>query len=507
MELGTARVIQTHKNLLHIVKLDSYERTIDRISESLDTLTNFDELKDSINITKIKLQNVKQKLKTLKPNIRNKRGLVNGLGSFIKIITGNMDARDADRLNKEIDGLKQSQINFNTDLNKQILINHKMIERFENITDHINNQQHSIIGYLKNYQSQFGNKIKLNRDITRHMQYLNQINYNIDLLTNHLSDIAEAIILARLKIISKQILNEEEMVEIYNSLKIQIIDIKSDEQIYEMLELQAYYMKTDIIFNIKIPILSQESYYMAHIIPLPINNTKTLHTKPFIIHNQRKIQYFDEACRKMGKTFYCEESLYQEEIKDSHCIGNLLQHKPAECRLIEGTHISDILQPEPNYVLLVNVPVTEINSSCEVKNLKINGTKLIHFENCSLEINNIIYEDHLSSHWDEIYIYPLVPTEINYTLTTMDVKLQDLQTYHFGNQQSIEILKMNTTQSNDLLIKIILANGIVTSLVIAYLLNKKIRERNNQRRQKTIQHPGSTNHDTPAEAPEDVASH
>lgn len=303
MELGMARVIQTHKNLLHIVKLDSYERTIDRISESLDTLTNFDELKDSINITKIKLQNVKQKLKTLKPNIRNKRGLVNGLGSFIKIITGNMDARDADRLNKEIDSLKQSQINFNTDLNKQILINHKMIERFENITDHINNQQHSIIGYLKNYQSQFGNKIKLNRDITRHMQYLNQINYNIDLLTNHLSDIAEAIILARLKIISKQILNEEEIVEIYNSLKIQIIDIKSDEQIYEMLELQAYYMKTDIIFNIKIPILSQESYYMAHIIPLPINNTKTLHTKPFIIHNQRKIQYFDEACRKMGKTF------------------------------------------------------------------------------------------------------------------------------------------------------------------------------------------------------------
>lgn len=297
------------------------------------------------------------------------------------------------------------------------------------------------------------------------------------------------------------------MVEIYNSLKIQIIDIKSDEQIYEMLELQAYYMKTDIIFNIKIPILSQESYYMAHIIPLPINNTKTLHTKPFIIHNQRKIQYFDEACRKMGKTFYCEESLYQEEIKDSHCIGNLLQHKPAECRLIEGTHISDILQPEPNYVLLVNVPVTEINSSCEVENLKINGTKLIHFENCSLEINNITYEDHLSSHWDEIYIYPLVPTEVNYTLTTMDVKLQDLQTYHFGNQQSIEILKMNTTQSNDLLIKIIIANGVVTSLVIAHLLNKKIRERNNQRRQKTIQHPGSTNHDTPAEAPEDVASH
>lgn len=80
MELGAARTIQTYKHLLHIVRLDQYQETINKISDSLYTLTNFTEIKDSINITDIKLQSLRRKFKTLKPNTRHKRGLVNGLG-------------------------------------------------------------------------------------------------------------------------------------------------------------------------------------------------------------------------------------------------------------------------------------------------------------------------------------------------------------------------------------------------------------------------------------------
>lgn len=320
MELGTARTIQTYKHLLHIVRLDHYQETIDKISDSLHTLTNFTEIKDSINITDIKLQSLRRKFKTLKPNTRHKRGLMNGIGSIIKIITGNMDAADADRLNKEIAKLTQNLNSLTLDTKSQILINHKMRERFENITNHINNQQDSITTYLKYYQENLGNKIKINRDITKHIQYLNQVNYNIDLLTNHLADISEAIILARLNIISKQILNEDEITEIYNDLRSQEINIESDEHIYEMLELQAYYTETNIVFNVKIPILSKETYSMAHLIPLPINNSKIIHTKPFIIHNDKKIQYFDKVCQRIEKIYYCNESPYQETKDGSSCV-------------------------------------------------------------------------------------------------------------------------------------------------------------------------------------------
>lgn len=446
MKLGTARTIQTYNNLLHIVKLDNYERTIDRIGDSLDTFNDIYELKDSVNITKIKLLDLRHKLNTIKPIIRNKRGLINGLGTIIKTITGNMDARDAYRLNKEIESLTKNQGNIKTELNRQISINNRMLERFENITNHINDQQNSITTYLKYYQDQMENRINNNKDLTRHAQYLNQINYNIDLLTNHLTNLAEAVILARLNIISKQILSSEEIAEIYNNLKTQSVDIKSEEQIYELLGLQAYYSNSNIIFNVRIPVLSPEKYSMVHIIPLPINKTKLISTKPYIIHNPKNIQYFDEVCTKIEDMYYCKESPYQESTNNSKCIGCLIQNRPAECQLTEQLYISEIIQPEPNYILLIDAPETKINSSCEFNQLKIKGTKLIHFENCSIEINNVIYLDHISSHWDDVHIYPSMPITVNYSSTIEDLKLQKLKSYHIDNRKAIELLEIKSEQ-------------------------------------------------------------
>lgn len=475
--MGTARTVRTYSNLVHIVKLDSYEETIERIATTIRTFKNSNELKDSIEVTKLKLLNLQQKLRTLKPIVRNKRGLINGLGSIIKTITGNMDAQDADKLNKEIENLAKNQGKMNSEINRQTVLNNKMIERFENITNHINTQQESITSYLISYQEQTRNSIRINRDITNHIQYLNLINYNIDLLTNHLINLAEAIVLARLNIISKQILNHDEIVEIYNNLRGQSVEIASSEEIYTLLGLQAYYNGSNLIFNVRIPILSQQNYSMLHIIPLPINNSKIFNPKPYLIYNTRNIQYFDETCQRVEKTYYCKESAYQEDTDNSTCIGRLLQNEPARCILTEQLYTTEILQPEPNHVLIIDSPEIIVNTTCEIKQFKIKGTKLIHFENCSVKINNILYFDHISSHWDDIHIYPTIPTNISYSSTMKDLKLEKMHSYHFNNRQAIELLEVRINQKNHLMIGIITVTSALCLVVIIYLIYKKTSER------------------------------
>ena len=63
------------------------------------------------NEVKSKFQNL-----NINENLRKKRGLINGLGSVIKSITGNLDAQDAEYYDKLIDELKNNQQNIQKNL-------------------------------------------------------------------------------------------------------------------------------------------------------------------------------------------------------------------------------------------------------------------------------------------------------------------------------------------------------------------------------------------------------
>lgn len=431
------------------MRLQTYKENIDRIEMTLNGFDNLANLQSSVKITKLKLKELSNRYESLAPKVRSKRGLINGLGTIIKTITGNMDANDAQTLNKEIEGLTSNQQEFEIKLVAQSKINSEMIKRFETITDHINNETSIIKNYLDNYQRNIGNEIQMNKDLLVHSQYLNQINFNIDLLTSHLTNIAEAIVLARLNIVPKQILNHEEINEIYYTMNNQSIEMISEEHIYEILGLQAYYNNTNIIFNIQIPIISLESYSHFHIIPIPINGTKIIETKPYIILNPKSIQYLDKRCPKIENIYYCQESLQQEKIEESSCIGRIMNNKRANCILRENGETHSVTQPEPNFILFVNAPRTHTRSTCGNNNQFLNGTLLIHFKSCEVEINGIRYQDNPHIFWDEVHVHPatLMGIETNKTIETLN--LNKLKQFQFENREAMEILRIRTDRRDN----------------------------------------------------------
>lgn len=61
---------------------------------------------------------------------RNKRGAIDGLGSIIKFITGDLDGEDGKRIEESIKVLKENQENLNHEMNTQASLMSKTIEVF-----------------------------------------------------------------------------------------------------------------------------------------------------------------------------------------------------------------------------------------------------------------------------------------------------------------------------------------------------------------------------------------
>jgi len=96
INLGEARIIQAHKTLVYVVKLQEYKDTIEQLERTLTELVEDSETRDLVRVLQNKLQMIKNRLEAICPRKRKARGLINGLGSVVESITGNLDAEDAE---------------------------------------------------------------------------------------------------------------------------------------------------------------------------------------------------------------------------------------------------------------------------------------------------------------------------------------------------------------------------------------------------------------------------
>lgn len=424
---------------------------------------------EATKIANLKMSELKRKFLHLLPFNRRKRGIINGIGTLIKTITGNMDAYDAEEINRQIRALQETNADYNNTINNQAIFNHKFTERIENITDHINKEQGKI-GYFANKNA---NKIKNIEDVLQEQQYVNHIIYNIDILDRHLDEIAETILMAKLNIISKFILSQTELNTIHNIINNQSLNIISQEHMYETLKLQAYYNASNIIFNIQIPILSPENYKIYHIIPLLINNSLEINVSPYLVYNEQKIQYLTELCPNVENTFLCEATVYQEETAKSQCIGRLFNNKQATCQMNDVGPKQYTKLLENNTILLSNSPKILVTSTCRNTTFEAQGTLLIKFQNCSVNINDVWYDGDTSEFWDHTYMLPMMTPTFNSSSTNEVLSLQKLQ--HMSIKISDTLIQTRTQHLNNQIItySTLIVLTIVTTLAIIMLKRRK----------------------------------
>lgn len=119
------RLTTHHHTFIQYINLNDIKDKVTLVQTQLrsyqDRLINdtFSLYEFQINYLYNRLDKVLNQLQTLEPN-RVKRGLVDGLGSVIKGITGNLDQSDALKYNEAIRSLQNNQDSMVSDFNSHI---------------------------------------------------------------------------------------------------------------------------------------------------------------------------------------------------------------------------------------------------------------------------------------------------------------------------------------------------------------------------------------------------
>lgn len=130
---------------------------------------NLDDIRDKVNLLHVQLQNYKSRLSndtkllyelqmeylsskldkvltqlnSLEPS-RAKRGLVDGLGSIIKYVTGNLDYLDAAKYNNAIKVLKDSQDKIESEFNSHISFSKEWMLQHNSVISQITENENKI---------------------------------------------------------------------------------------------------------------------------------------------------------------------------------------------------------------------------------------------------------------------------------------------------------------------------------------------------------------------------
>lgn len=252
--------------IYHIIDFNLYEPTFTKlksITKEIRTFGNFTELD---NILSTKFDNLRNIHFGLQMKLRQKRGLMNFVGTGIKFLTGNMDYEDFLEISRDLDDLRNKNNELVRENNEQRKINLDMQDRINRLIKQVNTQQTLIMKTLNNSQTD-----SLEKQI-QILEAIINVNIQLDHLISHFKDISESIHLAKLNVISKHILHPDELAFSIERLEERGIIIRNIEQVYDFLEISAFYNASTLVFVVKIPALQNSTFNHLILEALPIGD-------------------------------------------------------------------------------------------------------------------------------------------------------------------------------------------------------------------------------------------
>lgn len=442
IQLGTTRIIHSFKRMYHVVHLADYQRAVESFNNSLNLLKREENIDELTLVLEQKIQQLQQRLYSLLPMRRSKRGLVNGLGSMIKVLTGNMDATDEKEIQENLKILKQDSENLQTNTQNQLHFNNEILIRFKNITDHINKEQINIENYLKLTQNSISKQSNNENKKIEILQYITRINANVDLTMLHLSNIAESLLLSKLKIVPKFILNNEEIDKIISIMQKQNFLINNEGNVYRLLTLNAIMQNKDIIFTIKIPILTSDNYQLTKLIPLPINNTQFIVAPNYIASKNTQTLYFTEPCNRVDQVNICDLQRATFDTPNQVCIKRILANRTATCSTVETRRRREIFEPQKGHIFIFNAPDLMVNSDCG-QELRVPRSAIIHYANCSVTLDGRTFDNTIISIEDVVNVtapeFPNIITNLSRSDFNLDrLIMEDINTeFQIWNTQKL----------------------------------------------------------------------
>lgn len=349
--------------ILHIINPTEMAQILSQLERNIEHLKPED--KQTIS-TEIKI--IKSKLRTLQNPTRQKRGLINIIGTAQNWLFGTMDDKDRQEIFEHLQVIEENNHKAIQNLNKQIKIN-----------DHYNKTLSDLKMLIEN------DRIKILNSANQANQDLKELNYKIlfldqetklRYLENKINQILDNIIATKHNMIHPSMLTLEEL-DTYNIdfHKLRLLKAGVTE-----------YKNQLLIFAIKIP----KSYIVTELqIIKPIPNSEG-----FEINEQD-----DMIIEIKGKCYQYDENTLLKDLKESkNCI---FQEK---CALVYN-NVTSIEEIDDETILVKNMYNDTMWQNCDKRKINLTGNYLINFNNCTLGIRNKKFYNKKITLLDK-YFYP-----------------------------------------------------------------------------------------------------
>lgn len=441
-KLGKAKIQSDQLSIIQVYNLGTLVTEFYRLksfnNKFIETLklVEYDVAKQQlINIeNKIELQ-----IYQLYPNNkRNKRGILNPLGTVIKCITGNLDSTDAERYEKLITELQLNQNKLKNISIKQITLMQKSIENFNELISNISRNQDNIrtkVIYLEDQLKRILNKDNEEKRYFQNMIIINEMYSIFQNIYDIFEKIEVAISFAKINVLHNSIVNPIELLKEIENYKNKInqdifpleIKIENILNFEKIIEIKSYSKDYTITFIMEIPLVEPDLYYYYKLLPLPIptNNSDfslIIPFKPYLALSDTKYAYMDEEC---------QEIILQEYLcKKTHPL-RLKGNEPCEVKLINFEQ--DTNNCHPFRIPIKSIQIERISDGrwiittphktlatlkCnnEKENVPLYGTYLIEATPfCEIHLEKFILKTHRSSNtlFEEILL-PKLKTNMSF---------------------------------------------------------------------------------------------
>lgn len=450
-KLGLMRLTTHHHTFLQYVQLNDIEDNVHSLQTQLlsyrERMTNETYLLYEIQIDYLtnKLGKVLNQLKSLEPNLSNrvKRGLIDGLGSVIKSITGNLDHADALQFNEAIKTLQNNQNKIVTEFNEHISMSKEWMFKHSNVLAQIIENQSKINTTIE---------LILNSDALRESslikyakfaQLLEVIGENVEDLTQELLRIENSLAFIRVSSTHHSMIDIEILESMVNKLNIiygreEILDLELREY-YDIIKPGSYYFNRQIVFVSKFPIISKDSYDLYKLSIVPNRHAQALIPSfPFIATNEMSFVYIEAECPKLKNWYLCEKGITHQIRTRSDCIQELITNQVLQesCQLTTVTLTRAAMEKLDDQHYVLSFPhKTKVQLICHEKDhTLLQGSFLTTIPvGCRLKTEEFT----IANDNDEIKGQPLKLTKIPYdvekqgtTATHINLNSVDLQGLH-----------------------------------------------------------------------------
>lgn len=448
-----------------IKEFDVLSNQYEALQRTLDNNTGF---KTEYFNSQILINNLQAKINTQINQLlpinslkRHKRGLIDGLGSIVKSLTGNLDQQDALRYDTEINTLKTNQHNIKSATDKQLTLLYDTINNFQELTQNLSHNQQILKDRVNNVIETI-NCLKIEMATAREYFRIQMVLTQIAMMYQNIYDILEqiqvAISFTKLNNFHSSIVRPSELL---NELILVNKELSSEKLPFEpipenilnfeaVLDVKSYSKNREIVFIIEVPLVEKENYNFVQLFPLPTptdNYFKMIIPNfQFVIINEHNFGYSNIPCRKIFDNEYLCKHIHTEILyKNTPCEIQLLtyQHNITNCNpilvKIDSIQIQNI--DEGKWIIVTDKDISAVQQcGSEKENVLLNGTRLAEISfPCSLKIADIVIKPYKNIN-NKFYVFPLpnIKFDVSHKIEHKDLKLVTLNNINLNKLEALQ---------------------------------------------------------------------